>query len=317
MKILVIRLSSLGDIVLIQPVLAALRKQWPDAQIDCITKSAFTELIPLMGCDAQAVSYVKTLSFHLAQRAKRYDIVLDLHGKFASWLLRLAAAGKVSSVYSKRHLTRRRIVKGNRELAIRSTVDLYFSALNKLKIPFESTLQPQLHPPQNVQLPILPEGKQLLVIFPGAAHYTKMYPESYWKDVLLHVPQRYHIWLCGSPGERELCNELHCFSPENSSSLAGSLKFPALVSALSKAEWVISGDSGPMHLAAAVGVKQIAIFGATHPRLGFAPQNNQAVVLSANLPCQPCSLHGGAQCPLGHFRCMRDIVPQHILDIIK
>lgn len=317
MKILVLRLSSLGDIVLIQPVLAALRERWPEAQIDCITKPAFGELIPLMGCEVRPLSYAKTLAFHLALRAQQYDLVVDLHGKFATWLLRMAAAGKTSSVYSKRHLARLQIVKGNRDLRIKSTLDLYFSALTKLRIPFNPDLKPKLYAPEDIPLPEIPEGKQLIFMFPGAAHYTKMYPESYWKDILVRAPQQYHFWLCGSHAEWELCNELHEHSPANSTSLAGELKFPALVAALAKAEWVLSGDSGPMHLAAALGVKQIAIFGATHPRLGFAPLNDNATILSADLPCQPCSLHGGAKCPLGHFRCMRDIDPQRILDIIK
>jgi heptosyltransferase II len=77
---------------------------------------------------------------------------------------------------------------------------------------------------------------------------------------------------------------------------------------------VISNDSGPMHIAAALQKNQIALFGATHPILGFSPMNNNATVICKNISCQPCSLHGSERCPKGHFDCMNKIKPIEIAE---
>jgi len=65
-----------------------------------------------------------------------------------------------------------------------------------------------------------------------------------------------------------------------------------------------------------LGKKQVAIFGSTHPRLGFAPLNDQAMVLCSNVSCQPCSLHGLAACPRKHFACMMSIEPEQVITSI-
>lgn len=89
-----------------------------------------------------------------------------------------------------------------------------------------------------------------------------------------------------------------------------------LIRVIGACDLVLSNDSGPMHLAAALGKKQVALFGATHPRLGFSPMNDNAVVLCRDLDCQPCSLHGGHACPKGHFGCMTGIPAEKILGLI-
>jgi heptosyltransferase-2 len=82
---------------------------------------------------------------------------------------------------------------------------------------------------------------------------------------------------------------------------------------IKQASVVVTNDSGPMHIAAALAKPQIALFGATTPQLGFAPLNEKAIVLCQNLPCQPCSLHGQETCPKRHFACMLSIKPEAII----
>lgn len=316
MKILIIRLSSLGDIVLCQSICAWLRKQYPLAEIDFICKQQFVELTSLMGCGLTPIVYQKTLISHLALRRRRYDLVIDLHNKFSSFLVRLAAAAKSSSVYNKQRSKRKAIVAGDSKLAISSTVELYKSALDKLYLNVQLEA-PRLELPQQ-ELPfLLPQASKLVMLFPGAAHFTKMYPKDSYKQLLKISPSGFHYLLAGAPNEFELCNELQRSSPENSTNIAGLLSFSQILVAIKASDCVISSDSGPMHLVAALEKPQIAIFGATHPRLGFAPQNPHAHILCANLDCQPCSLHGAESCPRGHFQCMLSINPQSLLNIMQ
>ena len=99
--------------------------------------------------------------------------------------------------------------------------------------------------------------------------------------------------------------------------ICGELDLQQLVTAIDKMDVIISNDSGPMHIAAALEKPQITIFGATHPKLGFAPLNKNAVILSTDLECQPCSLHGSKACPLDHFNCMKQISVVDISKILK
>jgi ADP-heptose:LPS heptosyltransferase len=313
MKILILRLSSLGDIVLTQPVAAWLRHRYPEAQIDFVTKEQFSELVSLMACGLNPVSYKKSLAFHRYLRHQRYDLILDLHGKLSSLLILLAAWPQRYAIYNKSIRKRRQIVGGNRTLRIDSTVELYKSALDKL-FPDVSLAVPRLVAPKDVFLPPLPKSKKLIAIFPGAAHETKRYPAKYYKELIKASPNHHQYIILGSTEEQDLA----FYIAQGSSALnfCGKLKLGELLAMVDGCDWVISSDSGPMHIAAALQKKQIAIFGATHPRLGFAPQNPHANLLVADLDCQPCSLHGDKQCPLGHFRCMHSISARTILDIM-
>lgn len=313
MKILVIRLSSLGDIILTQPIIAYLQRSFPKARIDYIVKPQFTELIRLMGEGIHPIAYEKTAAFHLSLKRESYDLVLDLHGKLASYLLRIFAQAKRSAVYHKDRRTRRKIVRGNKSLAISSTVALYATALHKLGYHAELDA-PKIIVPADTALPNLPTSGKRILIFPGAMHETKRYPAPYYQELIKMSPQDYQFIILGSDGERDLAAKI-C-EDERAIDLCGKLNFAQLSALIDSADWVISSDSGPMHLAAALGKAQIAIFGATHPRLGFAPQNPKAKILLADLPCQPCSLHGGAKCPKHHFHCMHKIKISSILEII-
>ncbi|MCK9585103.1 MAG: glycosyltransferase family 9 protein [Candidatus Cloacimonetes bacterium] len=314
MKILILRLSSLGDIVLTQPICAWLREHYPQARIDYMVKEQYLELVPLLGCSLNPIAYQKSTKAHLDLKKEQYDLVLDLHAKLSTWLLRMAAQGEKSVVYNKERSRRRKIVKGRRELAISSTVELYKSALDKIFDPV-SLHSPRLYPPEDTILPALKTAAKRILIFPGALHYTKRYPSLSYKQLIDLSPKDWQYIILGSPGEAALCEDIA--RGNQGLSLAGKLSFSQILALMQSADWVISADSGPMHLAAGLGRPQIAIFGATHPSLGFAPLNPKAHILAADLACQPCSLHGSKHCPENHFNCMRLIKPEQILEILQ
>ncbi|HUK62744.1 MAG TPA: glycosyltransferase family 9 protein, partial [Dongiaceae bacterium] len=91
---------------------------------------------------------------------------------------------------------------------------------------------------------------------------------------------------------------------------------PRMAALLSRCAAGVSNDSGLMHVAAARGVKLVAIFGSTSPVFGFAPAGPGHVVLCRNEPCQPCTVHGRAACPRGHFRCMRGIGADEVMRML-
>lgn len=320
-KILIIRLSSLGDIVLTQSAAQALRDEFPNAEIHYITKRIFAPIVDMFNC-VDEIHYWEN-KFTLLQNLKKlkFDIVIDLHSKLNTYIIKDTIRAKQTVTYNKKHLLRRQIVKRRTNKVISSTVDLYFTALKKIGINSQIK-EPRLFPKSNIKLPdIIIEGddKKNIGLFPGALHKTKQYPVKQLAEFITSVPSRWEcrFYLFGSKEERQLAKELSSKTDKETIDLCGVLDLKQLVNAVDSMDFVISNDSGPMHIAAAMGKKQVAIFGATHPKLGFAPMNKNAVILSADLQCQPCSLHGGNNCPLEHFNCMRSISSKQIITSLQ
>ncbi|MDY0151090.1 MAG: glycosyltransferase family 9 protein [Candidatus Cloacimonas sp.] len=316
MKILVIRLSSLGDIILTQPICAILQRVYPHADIHYICKPGYTELLQMFDPPVTPIAYSQSLAFHKAMRKEKYDIVIDLHGKLASILLRLIVKAKKRVGYNKKRSTRIAIVKGDKLLSIDSTISLYANSLKKLGI--EPLWQyPKLQSRVERHAVATDSIRQAkIAIFPGATHFTKRYPTQSWIKLMQLLPL-YSFSLFGSADDQNNCSVIAAQNPANCKNLAGKFEFGSLLDALQDYDLIISGDTGPMHLAATLFKSQIAIFGGTHPRLGFRPLNDSATILCAELPCQPCSLHGLKQCPLDHFKCMKSIEPGKVAALIQ
>lgn len=321
MRILILRLSSLGDIILTQPIAAELREIYPGAQIAFLCKPQYSALPEMFGLGMKVLEYRKDLAWHLSLRKEEYDIAVVLHAKFSTWLLmRLLKAGR-KVVYDKKHNLRRAIVRRKTNQTIESTLRLYYSALQKL---FPDKFTPRT-PARNPRLRLdgvsdveeaIPRKEpaiKLVGLFTGAAHPTKAYPVDQWIEFIRLTRDKYEFRLYGDDKDAVAANAI-AKEFDGIQNLCGKLDLIQLAGEISQCDAVISGDTGPMHLAAALHKPQIAIFGATHPKLGFAPLNDRAVVLSAGLDCQPCSLHGSGRCPRGHFNCMKMITPRMLAE---
>ncbi len=320
-KILVIRLSSLGDIVLTQSAVQALRNEFPSSQIHYLTKRACSPIVEMFNCVDEIYYWENKFTLLKDLRKLKFDLAIDLHSKFNTFIIKNCISAKLMVTYNKKHLLRRQIVKKRTNKTISSTVALYYTALKKIGL--ESNVSaPNIFPSNNVAMPeSFPVSDKIKYIglFPGALHKTKQYPVVQLAEFIDSVPTE---WNCqfltfGSKAEKYLTGELNSLTKTNIIDLCGNLDLQQLVFAINKMDTVITNDSGPMHIAASLQIPQIAIFGATHTKLGFAPMNKKAIVLSADLPCQPCSLHGGKQCPIKHFNCMKLITAEQILNSLK
>ena len=305
MKILIIRLSSIGDVVLTQPIVASLRQQYPKAQIDYITKAVFTVIVEKFGCVDNIYVWDESLQILKKIRSEKYDITIDLHAKLNTMLIRLFSNSKKSVVYDKKHLLRKKIVSHKTRKDISSTVDLYYSSLEKLGLHL-TKLVPKLHL-ESKEIFISKNANKKIGIFPGATHKTKQYPPKKIIELISMLPYEYQIYLFGSKNETNLVKEIIAGSDKELNDFSGKLDLNELCYYINSMDFIISNDSGPMHIAAALNKKQLAFFGATHPKLGFSPQNDKAIIIKSDLNCQPCSLHGDAKCPQNDFNCMEMI----------
>jgi heptosyltransferase-2 len=149
-----------------------------------------------------------------------------------------------------------------------------------------------------------------VALCPGARHATKRWPEEYWValDRRLASAGRTRLYFSLERERRAL--PALAAEVERAADADWCVEgLPRMAALLSRSAAAVSNDSGLMHLAAARGLRVVAIFGSTSPVLGFAPAGAGHVVLCRNLSCQPCTLHGRERCPKGHFRCMKELTP--------
>jgi heptosyltransferase-2 len=154
----------------------------------------------------------------------------------------------------------------------------------------------------------------VLVLCPGAEFGpAKRWPAAHYAEVArFGARQGRQVWLLGSPGEREACEQIRALAPQ-ALNLAGRTRLLDAVDLLSAAAVVVCNDSGLMHVAGAVGVPVVAVFGSTSPAF-TPPLGERARVVRLELPCSPCFQR---TCPLGHRRCLEDLSPTRVIEALK
>ncbi len=331
-KILIIRFSSIGDIVLTSPVARFLREQFPDAQIDFLTKKKYSELLRWNDTLSNVILFDEEVDDLKALRGRiretRYDLIIDLHNSLRSIYLRtFVGAGRVK-VFRKHALKRWLLVRFKRNLytRVRSVAERYADTVRKFGEPDVRVDFPLPAEVVHTVTGLVHSGKfsakdRLVGIAPSAMHFTKRWPlERFVKlGIALATAERVKIVLFGSQEEAEYCSDLaHLINSGVSShcaeSLAGRLSLSESAAAAGLCAIFVSNDTGLMHLAAARGVPVVAVFGSSVREFGFFPQGEKSVVVeNIGLECRPCSHIGRSECPKEHFRCMNDITVDAVL----
>ena len=164
-----------------------------------------------------------------------------------------------------------------------------------------------------------PGENRMVVLAPGAAHATKQWPLSYYAAVGRFLYSAgFSIVLIGGEKDRIVCGELSVTLNSKPVNLAGNLTLIESAALLKLSRLLVTNDTGVMHMAGAVGTPVIAIFGPTTGDLGFFPfRSTSRVIENEQLNCRPCSFHGTSRCPRKHFRCMKEILPDRVIQSIQ
>jgi heptosyltransferase-2 len=145
-----------------------------------------------------------------------------------------------------------------------------------------------------------------VVLAPGSARATKRWP--HYGALLERIAQRQSVVIVGAPEDAGLMGAVAArIHGHACADVAGRLMIRETAALIARAALVVANDSAALHMAQAVGTPVVGIFGPTAPSLGFGPRGARDRVAAIALPCRPCSTHGGARCPLGHHRCLRDL----------
>jgi heptosyltransferase-2 len=325
--IAVLRLSSLGDIVLTLPVVHALARAYPEARLTYWTKEEYQDAVRF----DPAIHHVRVLErearkiedlVSMSAELEESDLLVDLHGNMRTRVLTFRQ--RAPMLRAARWRFRRAMLVHARALkpkAPPTALERYARALAPIGLTTAET--PRLSVGEEAErwadewLASWLGDARPIAMLPGARHFTKRWPERHWLALHERLREAGHALLYASlASERAALPELAARVEEDGMSRWCLEPLPRIGALLSRARTAVSSDSGLMHVAAARGCRVVAMFGSTAPELGFAPVGDGHVVLCRHEPCQPCTLHGRERCPKGHFRCMNELRPETVGDAV-
>lgn len=330
MRILVFQTAYLGDVVLTSPLLAALRSAYLDSHIACVVLPKWAPLLERIPAVDEILTFDKrgkqkgtggTLRIAKILREKSFDIAFCPHPSFRSGLiLRLAKIPKrVGFCNSAGSIFFNRLVKRDENLheAERVLSLIKGNDLDPDNFDHKPLLTPKKgNDPAGILEPFgVKRGNAIVGIHPGSVWNTKKWlPENFAVVAERIGSMGFSVAVFGGTSDAETVSKIVKLADhENVVSVMG-LSLDKLIMAFTGLSLFICNDSGPMHIAGALGLPVIAIFGSTVPAQGYAPYSEKAAVIQMDrLSCRPCGPHGHHHCPEHHFYCMKKIKPESVL----
>ena len=317
MKILIIRFSSFGDILLSFPLLNEIKRTYPDSEIHFLTNQKYSELLQINNNIDLIVSYngEKIGRLHKTIKSRRYDLIIDLQKNTRSIFSTFFTGVKKLRI-KKQNFKKYFLVKFKINLFSR-IIPVYLKYFNccfkylKLTKNVFTTSNLNFFTDRLIK-------EKYFVIAPASRHFTKSFPEYKFEEIIKNFSD-YKIVLISDNTKEEtgICKRLAKIS-NNCINYGGKIKYEALANVLHYSDFVICNDSAIMHFAEALGKKVFAIFGSSVKEFGFYPQLKSSVFFeNENLKCRPCSHIGRDSCPLKHFNCMEDIDVRQIISQVK
>ena len=327
-KILIVKPSSLGDVVHSLPFLNAMKTCFPEAEIHWVIAKGLEGLLDgnpmikrlwVINKDAwkkidnakNTVTEIRNLFKGL--KKEKFDLVIDLQGLLRSGIITKATGAPVRIGFQEAREGSRFFythkVKGGKDI---HAVDRYLKIasflgcdVSDVSFPFS----PESSSIFNSQLLTLNLPKEYAVIVPGARWKTKRWPPEKFGELASRLPVQSVI--VGSKADKDIADLIVSLSEGKTISLAGKTSLKELIAVMRKAKFVISNDSGPMHIAAALGIPVYAIFGPTDP-LRTGPYGKGHTIIRAAIPCAPCFKK-----TCEDVKCLEGLSADKVFEIIK
>lgn len=322
MKILILRFSSIGDIVLTTPIIRCLKMQVPNAEVHFATKKSFQSILS----ENPYIDKVHVLSASLGSlindlKLEKFDVIIDLHHNLRTQIIKLRLAVKSHS-FSKLNIQKFILTnfKVNKMPNIH-IVDRFFETVKSLNVKNDGKGLDYFIPKNDeVELASIDNNltNDFIALAIGAKFQTKQMPLSKLEEVCteLNMP----IVLLGGKEDNEKAEQIINSLPHKKIyNLCGKLNLNQSASIVKQSKLVLTHDTGLMHIASAFQKNIVSVWGNTVPEFGMYPyliDNNFKVVEVKNLSCRPCSKIGYKKCPKGHFKCMNNIDAAEVIKSI-
>jgi heptosyltransferase-2 len=313
-KFLVIRFSSIGDIVLTSPVVRMLKQQVPGAEVHFLTKKSFESVVknnPFIDKVWTTDGSLKDVIPNL--KAEKFDEIIDLHANLRTWRIKQALKVK-SSTFNKLNFEKWLLVnfKINR-LPATHIVNRYLKTVEHLGVMndgkglnfyFDDSIQSN-----DKLLPVTFHAGYWVAVI-GANHATKRFPVAKWIEAIKAINSP--VVIIGDKNDFAAGQEIADACGEIVFNACGQFSLLQSAAVVSQANLVTTNDTGMMHIASAYNRNIISIWGNTVPAFGmtpYMPSNyaNSFIAETKEVGCRPCSKIGYSKCPKGHFDCMNKI----------
>ncbi len=330
LRILLIRFSSLGDLVLLTALVEGIGEAFPGHELHLATKEQYRELFASNRRIAKIHTLPERAGFGDLMRLRRklasgkYDIIIDAHNVIRSNVLFRTLGARRKVQLGKDQIRKLSLIRTGKDLytETRSIKDRYLGLLSELDavIPHVST---HLDPPpaaEAVADALFNEsglsGRTVVAIAPGARWETKRWPAEKFADVTGAIHNlKNAVLVIGDDSETEICRNVAY--TDDSVNACGKLSLMETAAALRRASVLITNDSAPLHIAEAVGTPVVALFGPTVRQFGYFPLLGRSVVLEKELDCRPCSRNGAKPCHIESRKCLDLITCDEVLGAVK
>lgn len=324
-KILIIRFSSIGDVVLTSPVVRCIKRQLPDAKLHFLVKKQYASLLTSNPYIDKIHSFERKAKEIIPELKKEnFDFIVDLQKNRRSLCIK-TRLGKPSGTFNK--LNKKKWLLANFKINLLPkvhVVDRYFGAVRKLGI-INDDLGLDFFIPGEDKIDfskVLPEifHRGYIALVVGSKQNTKKIPTEKAIEICKAVGKP--VVLLGGKVDSEKAKSISEAMPDKVFDACGNFNINQSASFAEQADAVITTDTGLMHIAAALGKKVISVWGNTVPDFGMYPyypngKENYHIIEVSGLRCRPCSKLGYKKCPRKHFRCMMEIDVQQITKLVK
>ena len=328
-KVLVIQTAFLGDVILITPLLRAVKKAYPSVRLSVVTIPECAGVLD--GFVDEIIRFDKRNWRGLAKRqdelvrkirSSKFDVALMPHRSLRSGIIALRSnipcrigfgRGAGSLLLTHRIPYKYGVYEGKRNLGL----------VEKLA-PVNDNGLPELRPGDEeiervekllAKLGLHPDG--YAVLSPGSVWRTKRWHVEHFRELAQRLEKDHDLPVLTVGGEEDKSAGSKVVSNEEHN-LAGKLTPLGSAAVISRARFAISGDTAPAHIGIAMGTRQVIIFGSTSPRFGFVPDISTVRIVQLPLWCHPCSDHGRNFCPRwGSYKCLNNIKPDMVMEVIK
>ncbi len=324
----IVQTAFIGDVVLASPLFKAARRNCPKDTIIAVVRKGCENLVETNPNIDKVVVWDKHGAdkgfdgmLRVAGRLRTYDISIALipHRSFRTGLTMMLAhikkrvgfaKGSGSLLHTQRVIYRQGIHEVERNLMLAETLGWDTDGCSPVIFPDTADCE-------KVDS-VVGSPEKLCVLAPGSVWATKKWPKDYYIiSGNAFAKQGYTIAVSGGPADRDICGSVAESIP-GAIDTSGGLTLRQSAELYRRALFVLTGDSAPQHIAAAMGVTVFAIFGPTIRDFGFWPYSDCGMVIEeAGLECRPCNIHGSRRCPIGTHVCMKNITPERVINLIE
>jgi ADP-heptose:LPS heptosyltransferase len=321
-KFLIIRFSSIGDIVLTSPVVRCLKNQFPEAEIHYLTKKRNADLLMANPYIDKIHLFGVSLSETIRELDdENFDFIIDLHNNLRSLQVKIRLKSKSYS-FNKLNIRKMLFTRFKiNTMPSEHIVDRNLDTLRPFNIVNDGKGLDHFIPEEDeYSISELPEnfrnGYVALVL--AGTYATKRMPAGKYRRLITET--KLPFILLGGKGERSMADMILGWNTGNVLDYTGKLRINQSASLVKNAKLVISNDTGLMHIASAYHKKILSVWGNTSPELGmfpYLPGEGSEILEVKGLSCRPCSKLGYRSCPKKHFRCMNDLPESRIIEWVN